>query len=94
MRELYEGLGAFVVDGGETFNPSIYDLLAAIHEVPSEEVLVLPNNPNVVMAAERAAELSDKEARVVPAPPSRPAWWRWSSTTQRSSLEENARAPR
>jgi uncharacterized protein len=65
MRELYEGLGAIVVDGGETFNPSIYDLLAAIHEVPSEEVLVFPNNPNVVMAAERAAELSDKEARVV-----------------------------
>jgi fatty acid kinase len=66
MRELYEGLGAFVVAGGDTFNPSIYDLLAAIHEVPSEEVLVLPNNPNVIMAAERAAELSDKEARVVP----------------------------
>ena len=65
VRELYEGLGAYVVDGGETFNPSIYDLLAAIHEVPSEEVLVLPNNPNVVMAAERAAELSDKDARVV-----------------------------
>src|SRR5215207_5947113 len=65
MLELYEGLGAFVVDGGETFNPSIYDLLAAIHEVPSEEVLVFPNNPNVAMAAERAAELSDKEARVV-----------------------------
>jgi DAK2 domain fusion protein YloV len=65
VRELYEGLGAFVVDGGETFNPSIYDLLAAIHEVPSAEVLVFPNNPNVVMAAERAAELSDKQARVV-----------------------------
>jgi hypothetical protein len=65
MRDLYEGLGAFVVDGGETFNPSIYDLLAAIHEVPSEEVLVFPNNANVVMAAERAAELSDKHARVV-----------------------------
>ncbi len=66
MRELYEGLGAFVVDGGETFNPSIYDLLAAIHAVPSEEVLVFPNNPNVLLAAERAAELSDKQARVVP----------------------------
>jgi uncharacterized protein len=66
VRELYEGLGAFVVDGGETFNPSIYDLLAAIHEVPSEEVLVFPNNPNVMMAAERAAELSDKHARVLP----------------------------
>jgi dihydroxyacetone kinase-like predicted kinase len=58
-------MGAYVVDGGDTFNPSIYDLLAAIHEVPSEEVLVLPNNPNVVMAAERAAELSDKVAHVL-----------------------------
>jgi DAK2 domain fusion protein YloV len=65
MRELYEGLGAIVVDGGETFNPSIYDLLAAIHDAPSEEVLVFPNNPNVIMAAERAAELSDKQARVL-----------------------------
>ncbi|MGH2924021.1 MAG: DAK2 domain-containing protein [Solirubrobacterales bacterium] len=65
MRELYEELGAYVVDGGETFNPSIYDLLAAIHEVHAEEVLVLPNNANVVMAAERAAELSDKQARVL-----------------------------
>ena len=65
VRELFEGMGAYVVDGGDTFNPSIYDLLAAIHEVPSEEVIVLPNNPNVVMAAERAAELSDKDARVI-----------------------------
>jgi dihydroxyacetone kinase-like predicted kinase len=65
MRELYEGLGAFVVDGGETFNPSISDLLAAIHEVPAEEVLVLPNNSNVVLAAERACDLSDKEVTVV-----------------------------
>jgi len=65
VRGLYEGMGAYVIDGGQTFNPSIYDLLAAIHEVPSEEVLVLPNNPNVVMAAERAAELSDKVAHVL-----------------------------
>ena len=65
MRELYESIGAFVVDGGPTFNPSISDLLAAIHEVPTEEVLVLPNNRNVVMAAERACELSDKRAIVI-----------------------------
>jgi dihydroxyacetone kinase-like predicted kinase len=66
MHDLFESLGAWVVDGGPTFNPSISDLLAAIHEVPAEEVLVLPNNPNVVMAAERACELSDKQAHVVP----------------------------
>jgi dihydroxyacetone kinase-like predicted kinase len=66
MRALYESLGAYTVDGGPTFNPAISDLLAAIHEVPAEEVLVLPNNPNVLMAAERACELSDKQAQVIP----------------------------
>jgi dihydroxyacetone kinase-like predicted kinase len=65
MQALYEGLGAHVIDAGETFNPSTYELLAGIHEVPAEEVLVLPNSPNVIMAAERAAELSERPARVV-----------------------------
>jgi fatty acid kinase len=65
MRRLYEGLGAHTIDGGPTFNPSTYELLAGIHEVPAEEVLVLPNNANVTMAAERAAELSQRPARVV-----------------------------
>jgi dihydroxyacetone kinase-like predicted kinase len=65
MRTLFEDLGAHVVDGGETLNPSTYELLAGIHEVVAEEVLVLPNSSNVVMAAERAAELSEKRTRVV-----------------------------
>jgi hypothetical protein len=65
MRELFEGLGARVLDGGATLNPSTYDLLAAIHAVDAEEVVVLPNSSNVVMAAERAAELSEKTVRVV-----------------------------
>ncbi|HVL97408.1 MAG TPA: DAK2 domain-containing protein [Solirubrobacteraceae bacterium] len=64
MRELYESLGVFVIDGGATLNPSTYELLAGIHDVPAEEVVVLPNSPNVVMAAEHAAELSDKVVRV------------------------------
>jgi DAK2 domain fusion protein YloV len=66
MHELFEGLGAAVLDGGPTLNPSTYELLAGIHQVAAEEVVVLPNSPNVVMAAERAAELSDKQVRVVP----------------------------
>ena len=64
MRELYESLGVFVLDGGPTLNPSTYELLAGIHDVPAEEVVVLPNSPNVVMAAEHAAELSEKVVRV------------------------------
>jgi fatty acid kinase len=90
VRELYEGLGAFVVDGGETFNPSIYDLLAAIHELRSEEVLVFPNNPNVVMAAERAAELSDKQARVVDCTSQQAGLAALVELDPRASLDENA----
>ncbi len=66
MRELFEGLGAVALDGGSTLNPSTYELLAGIHEVPAEEVVVLPNSPNVIMAAERAAELAEKTVVVVP----------------------------
>ncbi len=65
MAHLFVGFGFRVLDGGPTLNPSTYDLLAAIHAVPSEEVVVLPNSANVVMAAERAAELSEKAVRVV-----------------------------
>src|SRR3954454_7586246 len=65
MVELFESLGCDVLDGGSTLNPSTYELLAGIHAVPAEEVVVLPNSPNVFMAAERAADLSDKSVSVV-----------------------------
>jgi DAK2 domain fusion protein YloV len=65
MAELFASLGAVPLDGGQTLNPSTYDLLAGIHGVPAEQVVVLPNSPNVIMAAERAAELSDKTVCVV-----------------------------
>ncbi len=66
MRALFESLGVQALDGGPTLNPSTYDLLAAIHAVDAEQVVVLANSPNVVMGAERAAELSDKGVAVVP----------------------------
>ncbi|HEY1716659.1 MAG TPA: DAK2 domain-containing protein [Solirubrobacteraceae bacterium] len=65
MAALFAGFGLHVLDGGPTLNPSTYDLLAAIHAVPAEEVVVLPNSSNVIMAAERAAELSEKTVSVV-----------------------------
>jgi hypothetical protein len=63
---LFESLGANALDGGPTLNPSTYELLAGIHAVPAEEVVVLANNPSVILAAEHAAELSDKNVVVVP----------------------------
>ena len=67
MERLFAELGANVVPGGETLNPSTYELLAGIHGVAAEEVVVLPSSSNVIMAAERACELSEKPARVLPA---------------------------
>jgi len=65
MRSLFETLGVDGLEAGPTLNPSTYELLAGIHAVEAEQVIVLPNSSNVFMAAERAAELSDKEVRVV-----------------------------
>ena len=64
---LFESLGvARVVSGGQTMNPAAADILAAIEETTAPDVLVLPNNPNVVLAAEQAAALSRRSVRVVP----------------------------
>lgn len=65
LADLYRSLGATVLDGGETMNPSTYEILAGIHTVPAREVVVLPNSPNVRMAAQAAAEMSGREVRVV-----------------------------
>jgi len=65
IERLFDELGAHVLPGGETLNPSTSELLAGIEEVPAEEVVVLPSSSNVIMAAQRACELSEKPARVV-----------------------------
>lgn len=55
-----------VVGGGQTMNPSTEDLLAAIERLPQRQVIVLPNNSNIAMAARQAAQLSQKQVEVVP----------------------------
>ncbi len=65
MADLFRALGVTPLPGGATLNPSTYDVLAGIHAVAAEEVVVLPNSGNVLMAAERAAELSHKVVSVV-----------------------------
>jgi uncharacterized protein len=64
-RQLFESSGATVVDGGETMNPSTEALVRAIESAPGAEVVLLPNNPNVFMAAEEAASLAGKPVHVV-----------------------------
>ncbi len=66
-RRLFEGYGATrVIEGGQTMNPSTADIVAAIEATPATEVLVLPNNSNVILSAEQAAKLVDKPVRVIP----------------------------
>jgi DAK2 domain fusion protein YloV len=65
-RALFESGGAVVVDGGGTMNPATADLVAAIEGADASEVVLLPNNKNVIMAAEQAADHSSKVVRVVP----------------------------
>jgi uncharacterized protein len=66
-RRLFESYGAArVIEGGQTMNPSTADILAAIEATPATEVLVLPNNSNVILSAEQAAQLTDKPVRVLP----------------------------
>ncbi len=66
-RRLFESLGATrVLEGGQSMNPSAAEILDAIESVPAPEVLVLPNNSNVILTAEQAAEHASKPVRVVP----------------------------
>ena len=66
-RRLFESHGATrVLEGGQTMNPSTSDILAAIESTPATEVLVLPNNGNVILSAEQAASLATKPVRVIP----------------------------
>ena len=66
-RRLFESLGATkVIEGGQTMNPSTAEIVEAIDATPADEVIVLPNNSNVILTAEQAAELSPKRVRVIP----------------------------
>ncbi|MEX2103003.1 MAG: hypothetical protein WD805_03480, partial [Gaiellaceae bacterium] len=66
LRRLFESLGAVCVEGGQTMNPATEDLIRAVDAVPEPGVVLLPNNKNVLLAAEQAAEVGAKEMRVVP----------------------------
>ena len=65
FRRIFEELGAGVVEGGQTMNPSTEDLLAAVTANGADEVIILPNNKNVIMTAQQVCSLSSKTIKVV-----------------------------
>jgi DAK2 domain fusion protein YloV len=67
LTTVFESLGAsIVVPGGQTMNPSTEELLRAVERAPSQDVIILPNNKNIVLAAEQAKSMSEKNVEVVP----------------------------
>lgn len=56
----------YVIEGGQTMNPSTQDMMECISKLNADHIFILPNNKNVIMAATQAAEISDKDVRVIP----------------------------
>ncbi|KKB42319.1 DAK2 domain-containing protein [Bacillus thermotolerans] len=67
VAKLFKSIGASsIIEGGQTMNPSTEDIVKAIEQTNAKKVIVLPNNKNIIMAAEQAAEVADAEVKVVP----------------------------
>ena len=67
IKDIFKDLGVdYVIEGGQTMNPSTQDMVDAINKLNAEHIFILPNNKNIIMAANQAAEVSDKDIRVIP----------------------------
>ncbi|MED4124490.1 DAK2 domain-containing protein [Halalkalibacterium halodurans] len=91
IAKLFQSLGAgVVIPGGQTMNPSTEDIVKAIEEVHAKNVLVLPNNGNIILAAQQAADVADVNVKVVPSKTVPQGLAALLSFNPSSSLEENA----
>ena len=67
MKAIFDDLMVDVtIEGGQTMNPSVYDILSAINSTKAKDVFVLPNNSNIILAAEQAKDLADVNVHVIP----------------------------
>ena len=67
IAELFKSIGVTeVIEGGQTMNPSTEDIMKAIERTNAEKIIILPNNKNIIMAAEQAAEIAEEEVVVIP----------------------------
>ena len=90
---ILESLGVdYVVSGGQTMNPSTKELLDAVNSVNAEAVIILPNNSNIIMAAQSCSEVSDKPCAVVPTKSVPEAFLAMFAFDETASLEENVEA--
>ena len=67
ISNIFKDLGVdYVIEGGQTMNPSTQDMLDAIDKINAEHIFIMPNNKNIIMAANQAAEISDRDIHVIP----------------------------
>ncbi|NLK93805.1 MAG: DAK2 domain-containing protein [Clostridiales bacterium] len=67
ISNIFKDLGVdYVIEGGQTMNPSTQDILDCVEKIKADHIFILPNNKNIIMAATQAAEISDKDVRVIP----------------------------
>ena len=67
LKEMFDSIGATtIIEGGQTMNPSTEDLLSAIEKTNAKHTFILPNNKNIILAANQAKELSDKNITIIP----------------------------
>jgi dihydroxyacetone kinase-like predicted kinase len=66
IKDVFSSLGAYVIPGGQTMNPSTKDILQGVEAAVSEKVIILPNNKNIILTAGQVQALTKKSVKVVP----------------------------
>src|SRR5699024_4137670 len=93
IKELFESLGVkYVISGGQTMNPSTEDIIKAIEKVNADQVIILPNNKNIFMAAQQAAEVAAIPVEVVPTKTISQGMTAMLAFDERQNLSENKEA--
>ena len=93
LADVFLNLGVDqIISGGQTMNPSTQDILEAVNKVPAETVFVLPNNKNIIMAAEQVAGLTPKNVVVIPSKTVPQGVTAMLSFNPEGSIEENTEA--
>ena len=90
VQALFRSLGAsYIISGGQTMNPSTEDILKAVKEVNADQVIILPNNKNIFMAADQAAEVADVPVAVIPSKTISQGMTAMLAFNDQQTLEEN-----
>ena len=93
LADVFMNLGVDqIISGGQTMNPSTQDILEAVNKVPAEKVFILPNNKNIIMAAEQVADLTPKQVVVIPSKTVPQGVTAMLSFNPEGSIEENTEA--